>query len=254
MTSEHDADLIGRIGAGRAAGVLVADDPVAVAEALVGHDGTLRVDVDDLPAALAGAQVRLAEVVLARARRAEATLLTGGAARRPGPRTDEGEEDDRVADRHAIRFSLAILVPALAGGIAVHLADDFLLAPALPAAALVLVAAVALTHRGGRDVPPAGTAPASGDPSPGADDVGAGPVVRAAEAHLRRRQADWKVLWWERQAPVPDPAAWSPPSEPGVPITLVSVDADRRLDARAHAAMTATVPAAVRVVALQARG
>ncbi len=252
MASEHDLDLVARISGGDASGLLLADDPAGVAAAAAPVDGVVRVDVEDLAAAIAAAQVGLAERVVARARRAEQELVAGSTAPPDQGTGGDAPAHHADADRHAIRFSLAILVPALAGGIAVYLADGLLLAPVLPALALALVAGVVLVHRRGAD------APSSAAPAPEDADLravaGDGPTVRAAEAHLRRQQASWKLAWWEREQPVPNLPAWSAGRATDPAITLVSVDAAGSLDADAHAAMTASTPAAVRVAVLQARG
>lgn len=62
-----------------------------------------------------------------------------GAAVEPDPHVD--------GDRQVVRFALVTLVLALLGGIAVYLADGMVLAPALPAAALLALGAVVLAHR-----------------------------------------------------------------------------------------------------------
>jgi hypothetical protein len=247
MDSEHDRELVARITAGDARGVLTADDPVAVLAAAGRVEGT--VAVGDLAGAIAAARVRLAEVVVARARRAEADQLAAVTPRAPSAADHPGPEDGREDDRQAVRFSLAVLLPALAGGTAVYVADGLLLAVVLPAAALAALGVVVLRHR---RHPDPGATPAG--PPTVTVEVADGPAVRAAEAHLRRQQAAWKLVWWEREEPVPDLASWSPRLAATAPITLVSVDAAGRLDADAHAAMTAAAPAAVRVVVLQARG
>jgi hypothetical protein len=249
MASEHDLAVVTRIEAGTATGLLEVDDPADVVSRAL---GAVRVDVHVLPSAVALARVRLAEVV-ARARQAELDLATARDARVRPPRTDaqEGGDDGRDADRQAVRFALAILVPALIGGIAVHLADGLVLASALPAAALVALAAVVLGHRR-----PSTAEPTLVPEGPRCDpvDVGDAPVVRAAEAHLRRQRAAWKLSWSERDEPVPDLASWSPELTAAIPVTLVAVDPAREIDVDAHATMTATAPAAVHVVVLQPRG
>jgi hypothetical protein len=239
MASEHDRGLVARITSGDARGVL---DAAGRAE------GT--VVVDDLAGAIAAARVRMAEVLVARARRAEADQLAV-TPRDPSAAAHPASGDGPDDDRQAVRFSLAVLVPALAGGTAVYVADGLLLAVVLPAVALAALGMVVLRHRR-PPTPDPGATPA--DPPTAAVEVGDGPAVRAAEAHLRRQQAAWKLVWWEREEPVPDLASWSARLEATAPITLVSVDAAGRLDADAHAAMTAAAPAAVRVVVLQARG
>jgi hypothetical protein len=76
------------------------------------------------------------------------------------------------------------------------------------------------------------------------------PSVRAAEAHLRRQQAAWKLAWWERGLRPLDVATWvgRPDEARGAPSTIVVVDAGREVDDDVLARMTAAVPAAVRVV------
>jgi hypothetical protein len=252
MASEHDLALVDRIRAGTASGVLAADDPEQVAHAASGAAGAVvAVDVGDLDAAVAAARVRLAEQVVARARRAE---LGGGAASGPAGavRAPAGARD---ADRQAVRFALVILVLALAGGVAVFLADGLVLAPALPAVALVALGGVVLAHRrpAAAEPEPEPVGVAADVPAHAAVDVDAAPAVRAAEAHLRRQRAAWKLVWWERSGSVPDLDDWSRRLGPTVPITLVSVDGAGRFDAGAHAATTTAAPASVRVVVLQAR-
>jgi len=250
MASEHDLALVDRIRAGTASGVLAADDPEQVAHAASGAAGAVvAVDVGDLDAAVAAARVRLAEQVVARARRAE---LGGGAASGPAGavRAPAGARD---ADRQAVRFALVILVLALAGGVAVFLADGLVLAPALPAVALVALGGVVLAHRRPAAAEPEPVGVVADVPAHAAVDVDAAPAVRAAEAHLRRQRAAWKLVWWERSAPVPDLDDWTRQLGPTVPITLVSVDGAGRFDAGAHAATTTAAPASVRVVVLQAR-
>lgn len=246
MASEHDLGLAARIVDGAATGVHAVDDPAAVVDAASGGDRSVAVGLDDLPAAIAAARVRLAEVVVARAQRAEAELVASVAD--AGATAPPGRDDVRAADRQAVRFALVILVLALAGGIAVYAADGSVLAPALPALALVALGGVVAAHR----------RPSRPEAAPGpqleavAADVDPGPAQRAAEAHLRRHQAAWKLMWWERGEAVPDLDAWSRPmSTP--PVTLVSVDRSRQVDHEAHATMTTAVPAAVRVVVLQPR-
>jgi hypothetical protein len=250
MASEHDRELVARITAGEARGVLTADDPPAVLAAAGRIDGTVAVDGDDLTGAIAAARVRLAELVVDRARRAEAEQVAAVTPRGPAPTGAAGPEDGRDEDRQAVRFSLAVLLPALVGGAAVYAVDGMLLAVVLPAVALAALGVVVLVHRR-----PTASDPGAvlADPSAVTVEVGDGPAVRAAEAHLRRQQAAWKLVWWEREEPVPDLATWSPRLAATAPITLVSVDVAGGLDAETHAAMTATAPAAVRVVVVQPR-
>jgi len=257
MASEHDLELVARISGGDASGVVLADDPDGVAAAAAPVDGVVRVDVEDLAAAIAAAQVGLAERVVARARQAEQAQVVAVTAPSDPAAGGGGPERHADEDRHAIRFSLAILVPALAGGIAVYVADGLVLAPLLPALALALLAFVVLVHRRGA-APPSSAArtPEPADPGTTAESdvaLGDGPAVRSAEAHLRRQQASWKLAWWERGQPVPALPGWSAGRTTDPAITLVSVDAAGSLDADAHGAMTASAAAAVRVVVLQAR-
>ncbi|HSP04144.1 MAG TPA: hypothetical protein VLR27_11610 [Acidimicrobiales bacterium] len=249
MASEHDRELVARITAGDVRGLLTADDPAAVLDAAGRTEGT--VAVDDLAGGIAAARVRLAEVVVARARRAEADQLAAVAPRAPSAADHATPADGRDDDRQAVRFSLAVLLPALVGGAAVYVADGLLLAVVLPAVALAALGVVVLRHR---RLPTSDPGATETDPPTVPVEVGDGPAVRAAEAHLRRQQAAWKLVWWEREEPVPDLASWSPRLAATAPITLVSVDVAGRLDADAHAAMTAAAPAAIRVVVLQARG
>lgn len=79
------------------------------------------------------------------------------------------------------------------------------------------------------------------------------PAVLAAEAHLRRALAAWKLHWWQRDEPVPELDAWSVRLPSGIPLTLVSVDPAGEVDAAAVASLSATGPAAVRVVVLRPR-
>lgn len=253
MASEHDRELAARIADGSADGVLVADDPAAVLEAVAPVEGAVAVDGAELPAAIAAARVRLAEVLVARARRAERALLADVAA--PAPPTSSGGSAPGSAheeDRRSVRFSLAILLPALAGGIAVYVIDGLVVAVAAPAVALVVLGVVVLAHR--RPTADAQAEHADRDaPAATTDGVADGPAVRAAEAHLRRQQAAWKLLWWELEEQVPDLASWSPALRATVPITLVTVDGSGGEGDGACAPTTVTAPAAVRVVVLQPR-
>lgn len=260
MTSRRDRSLVARIGAGSATGVLDVDDPDAVAAAVCAQPGAVAVDVRDLAPCAAAARVRLAELVVDRARQAERRLAERRLADDPAwrPAEDAEPEDDPDADRQAVGFALVVLLLALPAGIAVYVVDGILLAPTLPAAALIGLGAVVLAHRRPVEPAPGGVATASGigradddeHPLAGLDDS---PAVRAAEAHLRRQLAAWKMSWWERDEAVPDLPGWAAAMPAGPPITLVAVDPDRRMDAGAHATMTAAAPAAVRVVVLQAR-
>lgn len=236
-------DLVGAVRDGAASGVFEVEDPAAVAAELAGRSGVAVVDERELPAAVAAAQVGLAALLVERARAAEAAVVAP--IRPPVP----GRDDEADADRQAVRFALVILLLALPAGVAVHVVDGTWLASALPAAALLALGVVVLLHRrrGG---------PASADvedgplPQPAVDDS---PAVRAAEAHLRRQQAAWKLAWWERGEPVPELGRWSAASGVDGAVTLVVVDHEGRLDEGAHATMTASAPAAVRVVVLRAR-
>lgn len=154
MTSDRERGQA--VPARASVGVVAVDDPTSAAVDLAEGSGTAVVPIDDLAAAVAAARVRLAEVVVDRARR--------------------------------------------------------------------------------RATGPAGS-----------------PAVLAAEAHLRRALAGWKLHWWQRDEPVPELDAWSVRLPPGLPLTLVSVDLDGEVDAAALASMTATAPAAVRLVVLQPR-
>ena len=72
MTSDRDRDLVEAIRAGRVVGVVAAEDPGAVVADVAQDPGTVIVDAMQLPCALAGARVRIADVVVERARQAEA--------------------------------------------------------------------------------------------------------------------------------------------------------------------------------------
>lgn len=239
-------DVVGAVRDASASGVFRVEDPQAVADELVGGAGVAVVEPEDLASALAGVRVRLAEALVERARHAEAHIDPAPATA-SAPTEDDGPDAD--ADRQAIRFALLVLVPALVAGIVVHVVDGLWLASALPAAALVLVGIVVLVHRRSPEVLGAGpvTRP---DPPASVDDA---PAVRAAGAHLRRQQAAWKVSWWERRVPVPDLDRWLPATTAQPPFTLVVVDRAGTVDERAHATMTATAPAAVRLVVLRSR-
>jgi hypothetical protein len=282
----HDLELLERLRADPTSAVVAADDPTAVAEALVA-DGARRVPPEDVTAwADEAVELRArAEAVLAaeevlartraheRARRAAlvagepdvSQLSPGGRPRRRPPLP--------AADRQALRFSLGVLVLAQLGGIAVYVADRSVVAVALPAVAIAGVLAVHALHR--RSVP-GGRRPRSRRPGqPGTEveaDPGAldgpvdpseepaegpvldAPAVRAAEAHLRRRQAAWKLAWWERDLAPTDVGTWlGGPAHGAAPATLVVVDDDAAVDPSVHATMTAALPAAVRVVLIRSR-
>jgi hypothetical protein len=170
---------------------------------------------------------------------------------RPGPSPDG---DGPAADRQALRFALVILVLAQLAGAAVYAVDGDLLAVAAPAVALVVVASIVLAHRRPLPqrrrpvVPPASAEPGAGD---AAEAVGlpGSPAIRAAEAHLRRQQAAWKLAWWERGLRPATVDGWSSgPVDGAPPATLVVVDEGGELDGALHAELAAAVPAAVRVV------
>lgn len=246
MSQVELADVIEAVRSG-AAGVLEVADPASTAARLAREPGVVLVgDVGDLASAVAAARVRLAEVVVERARRAEVAPTQPPA---DGTRTDpEPAEDD---DHRSVRFAFVILALALPAGLAVYVVDGILLAAVLPGLALVALGAVVLAHRRPVASPPAGRAAAV---APGVEpaDVEHSPAVRAAEAHLRRQQAAWKLSWWERGRSVPDLALWSPAMSGCAPITLVATDAHGGVDDATVVALTATAPAAVRVVVLQA--
>lgn len=290
VLSGHDEALVASLRAGTVSARAAADDPDAVARALVRVAGAELVGTADLVAAVrAGSLVadrprmvdprpvdvegeRLSvlarrvlegEEVVSLARsfertrahrlqmdRAAAPLAAPGAA-------DGSQEDDAHADHQSVRFALVVLVLAQLGGVAVFAAAGDLLAVVAPAAALVALALVVGHHqRPPRGRPAPAPAPAAATPAPFPDDprsmaeiVAASPTVRAAEAHLRRQQAAWKVAWWQRQQPVPDPVAWLR----GGPATVVCVDGDGEVDEAVYATMVAELPAVTRVVVLEPR-
>lgn len=249
---------------------VAADDPPAVAHAVIEATGARLVPAPEVPAWTA--EARLLRTLAERVRVAEAVVVGAVAADREGDValmvTDAAPEpaepapapspapstvfDGAAADRQALRFALVILVLAQIGGAAVYAVDGDLLAIAAPAGALVVVAGIVLAHR--RPVPVAVRAAAS--PAPvepevaTVDPVGppGSPAVRAAEAHLRRQQAAWKLAWWERGLTPATVADWSNVPADGIPpATLLIVDEGGELDAL-HAELAAAVPAAVRVV------
>jgi hypothetical protein len=250
MTSDRDRDLVEGIRTGRALGVVVADDPGAVVAAVTHDVGTVLVDAVELACAVAGARVRIAELLVARARQAESRAPVGPAG--IGTQPDASKLDQASADRQAVRFALVILLLALPAGVAVYLADGLVLAPALPAAALVALGVVVLVHR--QPSRPQVGAPVGPEPDGPPLDVEASPTVRTARAHLRRQEAAWKVAWWERDLAVPELDAWSLHLPVAAPITLVAIGGRSELDDGAVAAMTAAGPDAVRVVVLRAGG
>jgi len=290
--TDGDVALVERLRAGRATEAVEADDPDAVAVALEA-DGARRVPAAEAGRWLAEAEalrsladaVLAAEEVLARAEAAERTRRAlaapvaadagpddgpgagpdeRGAGDLAGPDDDE-EEDGPAADRAAVRFALVVLGLAQVGGLAVHAADDMPVAALAPALAIVGVLAVHLSTRGPAAAPvegapepsepPAAPAAAVVDaPDGDAGDVPPGPVVRAAEAHLRRRRAAWKVAWWERGLAPADVGRWVGPARGDeAPATLVVPDPDGEVGDDAVARIGAAVPAGVRVVVLRGR-
>lgn len=285
MLSGHDEALVAGLRAGAGSVFAVADDPDAVAQALVTagaepvsaaellaglRTGSLfadrpravdprPVDVEDERLALLARRVLDGEELVSRARsferaRAHRLLADRSAATAHAPdAADPSVDDDADADHHAVRFALVVLVLAQLGGIAVFVAAGDLLAVVVPAVALVGLALVVAFHqRSPRRRPPtvpATAAPGFDDPRSLAEVVAASPTVRAAEAHLRRQQAAWKVAWWQRERPVPDPVAWLL----GGPATVVCVDRGGEVDEAAYATMTAELPAVIRVVVLEPR-
>lgn len=250
MTSDRDRDLVEGIRTGRALGVVAADDPGAIIAAVTHDVGIVLVDAVELACAVAGARVRIAELLVSRARQAEERAAVAPAGVRAQP--DRGELDQASADRQAVRFALVILLLALPAGVAVYLADGLVLAPALPAAALVALGVVVVVHR--QPSRPQVGAPVEAEPGGPPLDVEASPTVRTARAHLRRQEAAWKVAWWERDLAVPELDAWSLRLPVAAPITLVAIDGHGELGDDAVAAMTAAAPDAVRVVVLRAGG
>lgn len=282
--TDHDLALLELLRREPTSHVVDADAPAALAEALLGSGGRALAP-GDVAGWVAEAQllraraeaVLAAEHVVARAVASEqarrSALLIADHEREAVPEVPEdGAEDDDEdgpdADRGAVRFALVVLAVAQVGGIAVHVADDMLLAAALPAVSILAVLAVVLAHRrpvrrpvGEPEV--AAAAADVGDVRPGpapsdhatapVDAVPASPVVRAAEAHLRRQLAAWKLAWWERELPPADVGTWLGGPGAGPPATLVVVDADRQVDHDLYAAMTAALPAAVRVVLVRPR-
>lgn len=283
--TDHDLAVLDGLRADTGSHSVVADDPDAVAAGLLERGGR-RVRASELAAwadeaALlrerADAVLAAEEVVVgaeAFERRRRAGVLAAGA---EGPSAEAGGDDRSEpmagdpadahadADRQAVRFALAILVPAQLAGIAVYVVDRTLLAVVAPAAGLVVVLALA----GAARARPAPERPpvAIGRPEPDGDDErpapsarrspGAtppAPVVRAAEAHLRRQQAAWKLAWWERGLRPVDVATWVGRRDEGGggdPATLVVVDDRREVEDGLLEAMTAALPASVRVVVLR---
>lgn len=293
--TDHDFALLELLREELTSHVVDADDPDALADALV-DDGARSLPPEAVPGWVVEAQllrsraeaVLAAEGVVARAvasEQARRLALVSDASREqavaptPAPPTDDTDDadddgdDGPDADRNAVRFALVVLAFAQLGGAAVYLADGLLLAAALPAISIVGVLAVALGHRTPRPAP-AVTAQPQPEPQPDpeldvvrAPAIGAiraapgegpgeelvSPVVRAAEAHLRRQVAAWKVAWWERELPPADVGTWLGGTGTSTPATLVVVDAERRVDADLYASMTAALPAAVRLVLVRRR-
>lgn len=281
MPSGHDEDLVARLRAGSGSFRAEADDPVGVAAALVASAGAELVDVADLIAAepsgpvvadrprsngprpaggegdelaVLARRVCEAEEVVAGAVAFEQARAARLAEARSVAAASTAADDEAAAgaraDHQAVRFALVVLVLAQLGGIAVFVAAGDLLAVVVPAVALVGLASVVAFHqRPAPTSPPAPSPAREHEPEPGTD-VTASPAVRAAQAHLRRQQAAWKVAWWDRQQPVPDPTGWGI----GGVRTVVCVDRDGALDERAYATMTAGLPAVIRVVVLVPRG
>lgn len=283
MLSDHDEALVARLRAGAGCTRAAADDPDAVARAIAAAGAQL-VGVADLaavldaapavaagppgvdPRAVGGEGERLAllarrvldaEEVVAAARSFERERAARVLVARPrvpdAPEVDdEAPEDGAHADHQAVRFALVVLVLAQLGGIAVFVAAGDLLGVVAPAVALVGLALVVAFHQRPARTPaaPDRSPSAAAEPAPWCEpDLTASPTVRAAEAHLRRQRAAWKVAWWEREQPVPDPMAWLT----GGPRTVVCVDAAGAVDAEAYATMTAGLPAVIRVVLLEPR-
>jgi len=306
--TEHDLAVLERVRAERTSLVVEAEEPEVVAEAIVA-DGARRVPPAELgtwveEAALLRERadaVLAAEVVVAGAiahEQAARAALLGQPAEVPpddvpAPAStddderhehdEDGELDGARADRQAVRFALAVLLPAQLAGLAVYVADGTLLAVLAPALALVYVLLTAVTHR---TPDPPSAVPVHADPSdegparagtlreevrtPTTGDAGAAPgdvtgrpdgvgrlpeppALRTAHAHLRRQQAAWKLAWWERGLAPLDVATWvGRPGDEGEPSTILVVDRDREVDEVVLARLTAAVPAAVRVVLVRA--
>lgn len=279
--TEHDLTLLERIRAEPSSQLVHADDPTALAAAL-GRAGARSLAADEVAGWVTEAQllrsraeaVLAAEEVLAGAvaferdrRLALAGAALAGAPERAAP-TDAGDQHDDDdgpdADRGAVRFALVVLTLAQVGGIAVYVADGLLLAAALPAVTILGVIGVVLAHRRPPSprqpdddrIPSISVPRAAGAALDARSEQGSpgSPAVRAAEAHLRRQLAAWKVAWWERDLPPADVGTWlgGPPSTE--PATLVVVDPEHRVDTDLYEAMTAALPAAVRVVLVRSRG
>ena len=273
---QRDLEVVGDLIGGAGSTLVTVHDPLGVARALVDAvAGARLVDAEQLVDTIAevraaihpddrlrahAERVRAAERVLAgavatEASRAEALVIEREAEAPVAVAVDEPaapmppavDRAEVVADRQTIRFALVILVLAQLGGLAVFVVGGDLIAAVVPALALIGLAGVVLTHHrphteergaGGDDA----AAPAS---IPAPVHLPSSPAVRAAEAHLRRQQAAWKVAWWERGLTPPPVSSWD-----GAPMTatLVAVDRDGTVDDAAFATMTAGLPAVIRVV------
>lgn len=277
--TEHDLALLERIRAEPSSHLVHADDPAAVARTLA-LAGARSLAADEVvgwvteaqllrsraEAVLAAEEVLAGTVAFERDRRLAIVGATPPVLPAPTDEPAVAEEDEEGgpdADRGAVRFALVVLALAQVGGTAVYVADGLLLAAALPAAAIVGVLGVVLAHRR----PPSprhpdrdrirptfvhGAAEAALDAGSEQGSPGS-PAVRAAEAHLRRQLAAWKLAWWERDLPPADVGTWlgGPPS--AEPATLVVVDPEHRVGVDLYEAMTAALPAAVRVVLVRSR-
>lgn len=275
MTSDHDAGVVAELVRSRSSARVEADDPVAVARAVATATGARLVPAPEAPSWAAEARslrtlaerVRAAEAVVAGARAAEqaaevaridADAVLQDVVREPAP-VPGTSGDGAAADRQALRFALVILVVSQVAGAAVYVVDGDLLAVSAPAVALVVVAGIVLAHRRplpGRDRPAALRPPADpvGDAVVEPTGPPLSPAVRAAEAHLRRQQAAWKLAWWERGLAPVAVADWSSgPAGAALPATLVVVDDGGELDGALHAELAAAVPGSVRVVSVVPR-
>lgn len=272
---QHDLGVIGDLLGGAGSALVRAHDPEAVARAVVDAVGGVSVvGAEQLPAAIADARagthqddrlrghaerVRAAERVVAGAIATEASrtealsereAIAAPAADEPAaPEPAAPEHAAAVADRQAIRFALVILLLAQLGGLAVFLVDGDLFALVVPAVALVGLAVVVVIHHRPHAEEPRATGELDGQPAtpPAPVRLPPSPAVRAAEAHLRRQQAAWKVAWWERGLTPPPVSSWD--GGPA-PTTLVAVDHAGAIDEAAFATMTAGLPAVIRVVVI----
>jgi hypothetical protein len=277
---EHDRELVERMRRHPTSAVVEADQPEAVAGALIGSGaralppavvpvwlGEAELLRDRAEAVLAAERVVAGAVAHERARRAQLLACPSAAEDGPAPTPDaeaQPGDDDPHADRDAVRFALVILAAAQVGGIAVYVADGLLLAAALPAAAILGVVGVALAHRPGpADRRTPGSVPPDREPSPtdtghpagarAGEPGGPPPAVRAAEAHLRRQQAAWKLAWWERELPPAQVGDWLDAGG-RAPATLVVVDPAGEVAPDVFTAMAAALPASVRVFLVRGRG